>query len=146
MNRSRSDSERRARATEGSSHSLDGPDDLRRYGSASLDSLAELDDASCEAELRSLPGAGPKTARCVMMHASISRLEHEHDALLVAKRLGPASGADPEAGQVLHAPEHNLLGLRHVHGQESEMWRMPSGGVVQAGWSYSGRHVVAPWR
>jgi endonuclease III len=59
------------------------------FGSVTLEPLRELDDARCEAYLRSLPRVGKKVARCVMMY-SLGRQVLPVDAhvLRVSKRVG----------------------------------------------------------
>jgi endonuclease III len=42
---------------------------IERFGRASLDELANMDDGSAERFLTSLPGVGLKTAKCVMMYS-----------------------------------------------------------------------------
>lgn len=38
-------------------------------GDLTLDFLREMDDAACESFLRSLPGVGPKSARCILSYS-----------------------------------------------------------------------------
>lgn len=41
----------------------------RRFGQVSLNPLREVEDAEAEAFLESLPGVGPKAARCVLLYS-----------------------------------------------------------------------------
>lgn len=70
------------------------------FGEVSLEALRDMPDAEAEEYLRSLPGVGTKTARCVMMF-SLGRqvLPVDTHVLRVAKRLGLMSEDLPE-GQV----------------------------------------------
>jgi endonuclease III len=62
---------------------------IERFGSASLDELAFESDRAVESFLRSLPGVGPKTARCVMLY-SLGREVFPVDShcLRILRRLG----------------------------------------------------------
>jgi endonuclease III len=46
----------------------------RRFGSATLDPLGDMTDAEAELLLTSLPGVGPKIAKCVLMYTLNRRL------------------------------------------------------------------------
>lgn len=72
------------------------------FGSASLAGLKAMGDAEAEAFLTTLPGVGPKVAKCVLMY-SLGRQVLPVDVHVhrVAKRLGLAVKGRPDTSQDL---------------------------------------------
>jgi endonuclease III len=73
-----------------------------RFGVATLGSLAKMTDTEAELFLTSLPGVGPKIAKCVLMYTSNRRVlpvdVHVHR---VATRLGVRTKRRPDTSQQL---------------------------------------------
>jgi endonuclease III len=74
----------------------------RRFGTATLAPLRKMTDAEAEALLTSLPGVGPKIAKCVLMYTLNRRVlpvdVHVHR---VATRLGYKTKRRPDTSQDL---------------------------------------------
>jgi endonuclease III len=74
----------------------------RRFGCATLAPLAKMTDSDAEALLTSLPGVGPKIAKCVLMYTLNRRVlpvdVHVHR---VATRLGFKTKKRPDTSQAL---------------------------------------------
>lgn len=89
------------------------------HGTCTLDFLAEMSDAEAEAYLCSLPGVGPKVARCVLMY-SLGRdvLPVDAHVLRVAQRVGLLDHGVPwtKAHEAIHecVPPSYRYGL-HVN-------------------------------
>jgi len=84
------------------------------FGCVSLDHLDELDDETCEAYLRQLPGIGTKAARCVMLY-SLGRQVFPVDTHCwrVARRLGWITTETNEPTSAWSAQLESLIPPEH---------------------------------
>jgi endonuclease-3 len=108
-----------------------------RVGTLSLDCLREMDDEAAEAFLKSLPGVGQKTARCVLMYSLHRDLfPVDTHARRILERLGaldptlhPLKSHDAGQDVVPRGYRRDLHILFVVHGREVCLAAIPRCGA-----------------